>query len=200
MPEKVSSDESLQSGYQENTTIVFQDRLNLLRHSKTIVDHLSETSGSRSAISEELEAAVRYFNFDLTVTRDHDSYSGYSDYSAIRPGNPIIESEIENVFCTPDAISIMRDLIEGMTGLSEYIRSINDPLRKTADLRAIRAYLDAYVAILDENDPTQLSETLPKAIPVGIVRRLGKIDWNGFPEHVRKWVDTVAGIIIKIVL
>lgn len=84
-----------------------------------------------------------------------------------------------------------------MKHLSTYLRLINDPDRLSADVKAVRAYVDAFRSFLDmekQQPPTEI----PKDVPKGLLAKLKKVDWSKFSAEVRGWVKDISELSIKI--
>ena len=95
-----------------------------------------------------------------------------------------------------DFFDNLRALDEAMKFLSREIRSINNPERITPELKAVKAYVDAFRAFLDV-EPNEPPEVVPAAVSKGLLVRLRKIDWLSVSNSAQKWVDTIVRIVTR---
>lgn len=91
-----------------------------------------------------------------------------------------------------DFFDRLRELKRLLEELSEDIRKKNE--RPTAEIRSARAFIDAFLAILDEHEHIP-PQTVPSEISSGLLARLKRVDWNTFSSTTQKLVDAITKIL-----
>lgn len=182
---------NLLPGAEVHTTLRFYDEGNLQQHLAVITAHLQ--SGS-NAVTPELQDAVHYLGLDVFVKTTRDTYTDYDDHTTIFPAKKGVEWSLPNPAVKPDFFDKLRLLDAAIKGLSQSIRSINDRSQVTPEMKAVRAYLDAFRAFLDA-EQGEPPDTIPVAIPRGLLQRLRNVDWLTVSEQAHKWAETIRKFI-----
>jgi hypothetical protein len=186
--------EPITSGMNYLTTISFLDS-DTLREKLLCI--LSFVEKDRRAPTKELEAAIDYVSaLEVTGTESPGAYEFYRDF-VVSPGLSKLSlgREVANPAARPDFFDTLRSLDDALKQLSRQIRAINDPARITPEIRAVRAYLDAFREFLDV-DCGQAPQGIPKDLPVGLVSKLRRIDWRTVSDAAHKWADLIVKILM----
>lgn len=102
--------------------------------------------------------------------------------------NPALRENDEDVM---KMLVELRDLIQR---LSSYIKGINDPMLASADVKAARAYIDAFQEFLDL-DGANKPETIPGDLTSATQSSLKKVDWAKLSDHAQKWARAISDLI-----
>lgn len=179
------------NSYNQINRVEFRDLDTVRKHLLSLLAYIDKGSFESS---EDIEDALEYFGFEVEVSHDQDAYAGYSDFTIGSPlrtvPNPV--KVIPNPVKDPNFFELLRALDHTMKLLSQSIRSINDPDRLTSDIKAVRAYLDAFSDFLSVQHINLAPEELPGALPAGLLAKLKKVDWLRFSENIQKWVDVIV--------
>ncbi|MGX1498780.1 putative proteasome-type protease [Labrenzia sp. MBR-25] len=84
----------------------------------------------------------------------------------------------------------LRELKSVTTKLSSHIRSINDPNMATADVRAVRAYIDAFQEFIDL-DGSNRPDAIPQSIRDETENSIRRVDWLKVSDSANKWARAI---------
>lgn len=102
--------------------------------------------------------------------------------------------EFKNPAKRPDIFDHMRELDNALKTLSREISAINDPDRQTAEIRSVRAYLDAFRVFIDDKDH-RAPDTIPSEVPSTLKKKIGKINWATISDHAQGWADKITRFV-----
>ncbi len=102
--------------------------------------------------------------------------------------NPALQEGDEDVM---KMLVELRDLIQRLSG---YIRSINDPVLASADVKAALAYIDSFQEFIDL-DGANKPETIPGDLTSATQNSLKKVDWAKLSDHAQKWAKARSDLI-----
>ncbi|MEZ5656251.1 MAG: hypothetical protein R3E04_10265 [Sphingobium sp.] len=154
----------------------------------------------RCNLSVGLPADIHFYETDSLTIGDErrlEDLDGFpSVLHALRPyrsslPNPVLADRGQDFF------DLLRELRSVTKKLSSYIRTINDRDVATADIRAARAYVDAFQEFLDI-DGSNPPETIPVEIKNGVIESLKRIDWAKFSSEARQWAEWIMNIIPRL--
>lgn len=132
---------------------------------------------------------------NLFLSERFDKYERYFILKNVLDAEANIPSMRPNPARDIDQFDLMRELVHNLRRLSEYVRSINDPDLLNSDIRALKAYLGAFLEFLDTQSVSDLSNEIPESIPNRTSVLLNKIDWSKTSAEVRGWVKTIGDLI-----
>lgn len=89
-----------------------------------------------------------------------------------------------------DFFDQLRELKSVTSKLSKHIRSLNDPDTVTADVRAARAYIDAFQEFVDL-DGSNKPDSIPQSIRDDTESSLRRVDWLKVSESANKWAKAI---------
>ena len=106
-------------------------------------------------------------------------------------------STIPNPSKNADFFDLLRQLDIALSALSNEIRAINDPERLSSDIKATRAYIDAFRAFLDDSGGNA-PNSLPAEIPRSLLEKLKSVKWEAISSQCQKWAETIIKIVERL--
>ena len=137
--------------------------------------------------------------FDFSISRRIKELDSNNSLHSI-----ISKYKNEDSFANPsldvdeEIIDILRNLKSTTKKLSSYIRGINDPNLATADIRAVRAYIDALQEFIDLDGHNKPDE-IPSAIILETEKSLRRVDWWKLSDHANRWAKTIGTLIRSLI-
>lgn len=158
------------------------------KHAAKIAEYQRFSWGDEGP-GDELREALNFFHLKIvTESMDFDFQGNHWDVVLV-PDNVL-----KNPADREDFFDLLRELDRTLSLLSREIRSINDPEKISPNIKAVRAYLDAFREFLDI-ERGQAPDTIPAELPKGLRERIHKVDWGSISDRAQKWADTIVKII-----
>jgi len=164
----------------------------LMRHLSTIMEFINNGTQDTTTGYGAIADAFNYLGLDL-YQKDYDLIYG----GGVKLMATARRLTFDNPATNPDFFDLLRTLDNTIMSLSAEIRAVNDPDRMTAEIKAARAYLDAFRSFLDI-ERGQSPPEFPAEIHDGVLNKIRKIDWLRISENAQKWADTISNIISKL--
>ncbi|MGZ8898447.1 MAG: hypothetical protein ACXW1Q_09080 [Halobacteriota archaeon] len=201
-PFKASHPIPIGDSYEIGRILRFSSPIDLERHVMTLHQYFEDnTFLKESENQKKLSEALKFFNFDIDVAYDRDSYTEYEEYTVNAPQGPASTPSLINITHNfakePDFFDLVRTLDDLLARISQYIKAVNNPTKLTADVRAVCSYIDAYRVFLNTDRPDLIADEVPISLPGQLLRKLREVDWYKFSDSVREWVETAIKIIPK---
>jgi glucokinase len=143
-------------------------------------------------------------NFSVSLIRSEGSAlvgcAAYADIDS-RESSRVIQRWREGPYVDGterDHFDMLRELEVLLEELSERLRSINDPVKVTNNIRYIRAASDSMLAFISSFEDSEISE-VPTDLPIGLVDRLRSLDLSK-ADRVSVIAQRIADIVSKIFL
>jgi hypothetical protein len=162
---------------QDTFNVIFHDEEALERHLSVLSNKLSKKMSNTQEDDHALMRAFNYFNFSTYLRGSMFGPVFLGEIMTVPNTHTVRTPAVEE-----DFFDLLRTLDDTMKSLSKEIRAINDRTKLTPEIRAARAYLDAFRAFLDVEvgDPPQ---TVPASVPRGLLAKLRQVDWLRVSEN-----------------